>query len=121
MSKKILLIEDEKDFVIAVKSLLEASGFEAESADNGLDGLTKAKSQHFDLIVTDVMMPKMDGYKVCRMLKFDKKYRDIPVIMLTAKGQEADKITGEQCGADAYILKSGSPDILISKIKELLK
>jgi DNA-binding response OmpR family regulator len=73
------------------------------------------------MIILDVMMPKMDGYKMCAMLKFDKRYKDIPIIMLTAKAQEIDKLTGEQCGADAYLLKSQSPDVLIKKIKELMK
>ena len=121
MKNKILIIEDEKDFVTAISILLKAEGFEVSVATDGMQGLEKARETKFDLIITDVMMPKMDGFKLCRMIKFDSKHKDTPVIMLTAKGQEEDKFTGEQCGADAYILKSQSPDILIDKIKELLK
>lgn len=121
MKKKILLVEDEKDFVVAISTLLEVEGYEILVATDGMDGLEKAKSNVVDLIILDLMMPRMDGYKLCRMLKFDKKYRQTPVLMLTAKAQEHDRLTGEQCGADAYVLKSQNPDILIAKIKELLK
>ena len=121
MKNKILIIEDEKDFVTAVSVLLEAEGFEVSVATDGMQGLEKARQTKFDLIITDVMMPKMDGFKFCRMIKFDSKYKNTPVIMLTAKGQEEDRSAGEKCGADAYMLKSQSPDILINKIKELLK
>lgn len=121
MGKKILLVEDERDFITAVSALLEAEGFEVLTADNGMDGLAKAKANAVDLIILDVMMPKMDGYKVCAMLKFDKRYKNIPIIMLTAKAQEVDRLTGEQCGADAYLLKSQSPNTLIAKVKELIK
>ena len=121
MKKKILIIEDEKDFVTAVSVLLEAEGYELEIANDGMEGLNKVKASGFNLIIMDVMMPKMDGYKLCRLLKFDKKYKNIPIIMLSARCQDEDISTGGQCGADAYILKSNSPDVLISKVKELLK
>ena len=121
MKRKILLIEDEKDFITAATTLLEADGYEAVVANDGMEGLQKAKTAAFDLILLDLMMPKIDGYKVCRLLKFDKRYRATPIIMLTAKAQVQDRLTSEQCGADAYILKSQSPDVLLAKIKELLK
>lgn len=121
MKKKILIIEDEKDFVTAISVLIEAEGFEVFTASDGMEGLEKIRKGEFDLIITDVMMPKMDGFKLCRMIKFDSKHKHTPVLMLTAKGQEGDRITGEQCGADAYVLKSQSPDALISKIKEMIK
>lgn len=121
MKKKILLVEDERDFVVAVTAVLESEGYEVAVANDGKAGLQKAKADIFDLIILDVMIPKIDGYKVCRMLKFDKNYKDTPVLMLTAKVQEQDRLTGEQCGADAYVLKSQGPDALVGKIKELLK
>ena len=121
MKKKILIIEDAKDFVTAISVLLEAEGYEVSAASDGLAGLEKIRKGQYDLIITDVMMPKMDGFKLCRMIKFDSKHKDTPLLMLTAKGQESDVLTGEQCGADAYILKSQSPDTLIKKIKEMLK
>lgn len=119
--KKILIIEDEKDFISAIAALLEAEGYEISLANDGMEGLQKAKAAQYDLIIMDVMMPKMDGYKLCRMLKFDTKYKKTPVIMLTAKSQDQDRLTAEQCGSDAYILKSQNPDILISKIKQLFE
>lgn len=121
MRKKILLVEDEKDFIAAVGVLLESEGYEVLLAADGMEGLRKAKANPVDLIILDIMMPKMDGYKVCRMLKFDKKHKETPILILTAKAQEADKLMGEQCGADAYLLKSQSPDVLVSKVKELIK
>jgi len=119
-NKKILIVEDEKDFITAIKALLEAQGYGVSIANDGMQGLKKARSEAFDLIVMDVMMPKMDGYKLCRMLKFDDKYKSVPMIMLTARAQEEDRVTGQECGADAYILKSQNPDILLDKVKELL-
>jgi len=119
--KKILIIEDEKNFALALSELLKVEGFDVAVAENGLDGLQEIKANPVDLVILDVMMPKIDGYKVCRLIKFDKKYKSIPVILLTARCQDEDIAIGEQCGANAYILKSGSPDILILKVKELLK
>ncbi|OIO79043.1 MAG: two-component system response regulator [Candidatus Omnitrophica bacterium CG_4_8_14_3_um_filter_43_15] len=119
--KKILIVEDEKDFVIAISALLEAEEYEVTAATDGLEGLEKIKAHHYDLIIMDVMMPKMDGYKLSRMVKFDAKYAHTPIIMLTAKAQDQDRRTGEECGADAYVLKSQNPDVLLSKVKELIK
>ncbi len=80
-----------------------------------------AKGNLPDLVILDLMLPKIDGYKVCRMLKFDEKYKHIPVIMFSARAQETDKKLGEEVGADAYLVKPFEPEVLISKIKELLK
>jgi DNA-binding response OmpR family regulator len=120
MKKKILIIEDEKEFVVAIRALLESEGYEVLAAGDGLTGLHKAKKENPNLIILDVMMPKLDGYKVCRLLKFDIKYKDIPILMLTAKAQEQDKLIGMQCGADAYFLKSESPDGFLAKVKKFL-
>ncbi len=121
MTKKILLVDDEKDLVETVTFRLESSGYEVVSAYDGQEGLDKAKSEGPDLIILDLMLPKMDGYKVCRMLKFDGKYKDIPIIMFTARAQDSDKQMGEQVGADAYITKPFDPKALLGKIEELLK
>ena len=119
--KKILLVDDEKDMVYAVKLQLEANGLEVLTAYDGQEGLDKARGDKPDLIILDLMLPKIDGYKVCRMLKFDEKYRKIPVIMFTARVQKSDEKLALEVGADAYITKPFEPQILLKKIKELLK
>ena len=118
--KRILIVDDEVDLVELVKLRLEANGYEVMVAGDGQSGLDKARTEKPDLIVLDVMLPKIDGYKVCRMLKFDEKYRHIPIIMFTARAQESDRKTGEQVGADAYITKPFEPEALLSKMADLL-
>ena len=119
--KRILVVDDEVDLVNLVKMRLEANGYEAVGAYDGQEGLDKAKKEKPDLVILDLMLPKMDGYKVCRMLKFDEKYKKIPIIMFTARAQESDKKMGEEVGADAYITKPFEPEVLLTKIKELLE
>ena len=120
-TKRILIIEDTEDVVMLVKMYLESHRYEVITADDGQEGLEKAKSEKPDLIVLDLMLPKINGYKVCGLLKNDSRYTKIPVILFTAKAQEKDKKLGEEVGADAYITKPFEPEILLAKIKELLK
>jgi len=120
MAKRILVVDDETQLVEMVKMRLEASGYEVLSAYDGQEALDKARAEKPDLIVLDLMLPKLDGYKVCRMLKFDEKYKSIPIILFTARAQESDKEMGSQVGADAYMIKPFEPQVLLSKIKEFL-
>ena len=119
--KRILLVEDEEDMVYAVKLQLEANNYEVITASDGQEGLKKAKEEKPELIILDLMLPKMDGYKVCRLLKFDSNYKHIPIIMFTARAQDGDKRIGAEVGADAYITKPFDPSILLNKIENLLK
>ena len=119
--KRILLSEDEEDMVFAVTLQLEAAGYEVIKAGDGEEALRKARKEMPDLMILDVMMPKMDGYKVCRMLKYDNKYSKIPIIMFTARAQDSDRKMGKEVGADAYITKPFDPNVLLDKIRELLK
>jgi DNA-binding response OmpR family regulator len=121
MAKKILLVDDEPDLVEMVKMRLEVAGYEAITAYDGQEGLDKARKEKPDLIILDLMLPKMDGYKVCTMLKRDQRYMKIPIILFTARAQESDQKLGKEVGADAYITKPFEPQTLLSKIKELLK
>jgi len=121
MSRKILLVDDEKDLVDVVTMRLEANDYEVIVAYDGQEALDKAKNETPDLIILDLMLPKIDGYKVCRMLKFDKKYKKIPIILFSARAQEGDVKMGEDVGADAYITKPFEPQVLLDKIEELLK
>lgn len=120
MAKKILLIDDEPELLKAITICLKTSGYEVETAQDGVEGLEKAKDSKPDLIVLDILMPKMDGYEVCRLLKFDEKYKSIPVIMLTAKVQDIDKAMGKKVGADNYIAKPFEVQGLVDKIKKHL-
>ena len=120
IKKKILLVDDEKDLVETVSFRLKAFGYEVIPAYDGKEALEKAKKEKPDLIILDLMLPKIDGYKVCRMLKFDEKYKNIPVIMFTARAQESDKELGLQVGADEYITKPFDAKVLLEKIKDLL-
>jgi DNA-binding response OmpR family regulator len=117
----ILLVDDELDILAMLKMRLEANDFEVITAIDGLEALEKARNNKVALIILDLMLPKMDGYKVCRMLKFDERYRNIPVIILTARSQKIDKEMAEGVNADAYITKPFEPQELITKIQELLK
>ncbi len=119
--KKILVVDDEVDLVETIRFPLEAEGFNVLVAYNGEDALNQARTENPDLILLDIMLPKLDGYKVCRLLKFDERYRNIPIIMLTARAQEKDKIIGLETGADEYITKPFDMDKLLEKVKAYLK
>jgi len=121
LKKRILLIEDEVDMVYALTLQLEAINCEVLSAADGQMGLDMARKEKPDLIILDLMLPKMDGYKICRMLKFDERYKQIPIIMFTARVQDQDKKLGQEVGADAYITKPFDSKALLDKISMLLK
>jgi DNA-binding response OmpR family regulator len=119
--KRILVVDDEADILTMMSLRLKASGFEVITAENGTDGLRLAKELHPELIILDVMLPGIDGYQVCRLLKFDHNYKDIPIIMLTARSQEEDRFWGKRTGADYYLTKPFEFSDLLNKINELLK
>ena len=118
--KRILVVEDEAELVKAMEIRLKQSDYEILVAYNGQEGLEKARKEKPDLIVLDLMLSKMDGYKVCGLLKSDTRYSKIPIIMFTARAQESDKKMGEEVGADAYITKPFDYQVILSKIKELI-
>jgi two-component system alkaline phosphatase synthesis response regulator PhoP len=119
-AKKILVVDDEIDLVETLRFPLELEGYNVLVSHDGEDALNQARKEKPDLILLDLMLPKLDGYKVCRLLKFDERYKHIPVLMLTAKTQEKDKILGMETGADEYITKPFEMDYLIEKIKAYL-
>ena len=118
--KKILIVDDEQDIVESLKFVLEVSGFSCYCAYNGEDGLKMAKEIVPDLIILDVMMPKINGYKISRLLKFDAKYKDIPILMVTARSQDEDKLIGEETGVDEYITKPFELDEIVKKVEEYI-
>ena len=119
--KRILFIEDEKDLVRLVKVKLEESGYEVLAAHDGQEGLEKARTEKPDLIILDIMLPKMNGYEVCQLLKFDEKHWKIPIIMLTAKVEDRDKALGKETGANEYLTKPFDINNLLSVIGKCLK
>ncbi|MFH1985098.1 MAG: response regulator transcription factor [Pseudomonadota bacterium] len=122
MSKEtILAVDDEEDILELVRFNLTREGFRVITAETGEAALKLARSESIDLIILDLMLPGMDGLEVARRLKADDKYRHVPIIMLSAKGEEADIVTGLELGADDYMTKPFSPRILIARTKAVLR
>jgi len=121
MKETILIVEDEKDIVKMLDYNLKKEGFKTSSARNGEDAIGLAKKEGPDIIILDLMLPGIDGLEVCKILKNDTKTASIPIIMLTAKSQESDKIVGLELGADDYMTKPFSPRELIARIKAVLR
>jgi DNA-binding response OmpR family regulator len=121
MARKILVVDDEPQLVDLIKIRLEANGYEVIVAYDGREALERARREKIDLIILDLMLPKIDGYMVCGLLKKDTRHSAIPIIMLTAKIQKGDMKLGKEMGADAYITKPFDPKTLLSKVAELLK
>jgi len=121
ISHAILVVDDEEDLLELVRYTLSKEGHTISCAGTGEDALKQARKQPPDLIVLDLMLPGIDGMEVCRRLKGDSKTRDIPIIMLTAKSEETDVISGLDRGADDYITKPFSPRVLAARVKSLLR
>jgi phosphate regulon transcriptional regulator PhoB len=121
MKETILIVEDEKDITKMLEYNLQKEGYKTFSASDGEDALDEARRHHPGLILLDLMLPGMDGLEVCKELKSDTKTALIPIIMLTAKAQESDKVVGLELGADDYVTKPFSPRELIARIKAVLR
>jgi two-component system, OmpR family, alkaline phosphatase synthesis response regulator PhoP len=119
--ENILVVEDEEDILELVKYNLAKEGYRVSAAASGEAGLKTARNSLPDLIVLDLMLPGIDGLEVCKILKNDSKTQHIPVIMLTAKGEESDIITGLEIGADDYLPKPFSPKVLIARVRTVLR
>ena len=118
---RILLVDDEPSIVMMVGKRLEVSGFDVVIARDGAEGLQKAQTESPDLIILDLMLPKMNGYEVCTTLKQDSRYRNIPIVLFTAKAQQKDEDLGRQCGADGYLRKPFKAEELLGQIRILLQ
>ncbi len=112
--KRILIIEDERSIAELERDYLEINGFSVEIASSGEEGLEKAKYERFDLIILDLMLPKMDGFEICKQIRSEK---DIPILMVSAKNEDIDKIRGLGLGADDFITKPFSPGELVARVK----
>lgn len=121
MSKgKILVVDDEVNITQILEFSIGAEGYEVISAQNGEEAIDKARREQPDLIILDIMMPIIDGYEACRILKANPLTKNIPVVLLTAKGRDIDRRLGYEVGATDYIIKPFSPNKLIDRIHELL-
>jgi DNA-binding response OmpR family regulator len=119
--KKILVVDDEPDIVRLVDISLKLCNFEVQSAYSGAEALEKLKEGKPDLLLLDVMMPKMSGYEVCAAIRKDPALKDLPIIMLTAKGQKGDAEKGLESGADDYIIKPFDPYDLGERVSRFLQ
>jgi two-component system response regulator VicR len=120
-SPRILIVDDEPDLRSVLRFGLEAAGFEVLEAADGEQGLQMTCDLRPDLVVLDLMLPRMDGYKVCRALKFDDRYRQIPVFILSARSGETDRRLALDLGADAYVTKPYDMKDLLGRIAERLQ
>lgn len=117
----VLVVEDSLAQQEMIKDLLQASGLEITIANDGIEALQLVQENPFDLILLDIVMPKMNGYEVCRRIKSNPKTQDLPVVMCSAKGEEFDRYWGLKQGADAYIAKPFQPTELVGTVKQLLQ
>jgi len=119
--EKILIIEDEKNIVELLTFNLEQEGYRVTAAARGDEGLQKAKKEKPDLIILDLMLPEINGFEICKILKDDPQTVQIPIFMLTAKSTEADKVLGLELGADDYLTKPFSPREMLARVKTILR
>jgi DNA-binding response OmpR family regulator len=121
MKSKILIVEDEPDVIELIEFNLRAAGYDTAAATDGAEAIKKARSVFPDLIILDLMLPETDGFEVCKTLRRDPTTAAIPIVMLTAKAAEIDRVLGFELGADDYVVKPFSPRELVLRIKGLLR
>jgi len=120
MSKKILIVEDDPSFSRAINTIIQKEGYDVITATNGMTGLRMAQGEKPDLLILDVMLPGVDGFEICNRLRRDPPTATLPIIMLSAKGQDADKTMGLKVGANEYLTKPVDRALLLEKITSLL-
>ncbi|MCL5287892.1 MAG: response regulator, partial [Acidobacteria bacterium] len=118
---RILIIEDDRDIIELVRYNLEQEGFSLVSARDGLGGLEQVKKSPPDLLLLDLMLPKLSGLEICKAIRRDEKLNRLPILMLTARGDESDRVIGLELGADDYVTKPFSPRELVARVKALLR
>ena len=121
MTHNVLVVDDEPNIVLSLKFLISQQGYEVRTASNGEEALQALNEQVPDLILLDIMMPKPDGYEVCQKIRATPEWKDIAVIMLTAKGRDVEKQKGFAMGADDYITKPFSTQELVAKVRAILQ
>jgi DNA-binding response OmpR family regulator len=119
--KRALVVEDDPDIVELIDHYLRAEGFEVEAMGDGREALERLRSATFHLLILDLQLPGMDGLSLCAELRRDRRTRSLPVIMLTARGDESDRVVGLEVGADDYVVKPFSPKELVARVRALLR
>ena len=118
---RVLVVDDEPDLIRILEFGLKAAGYHVETASDGQEGLKKARELKPDIILLDLMLPKLDGYKVCRLLKFDERYKQIPIMILSARTQEGDQNLAHEMGANRFLTKPYEFAEILQHIQALLK
>ncbi len=121
MRQRIVIIEDEKDIVDLVRYNFRKEGFDIESFSSGKDGLEYVRKNPVDLVLLDIMLPDLDGIEICKRVRADERLKTLPIIFLTAKGEEIDRVVGLELGADDYVVKPFSPRELVARAKAVLR
>ncbi len=121
MTKQVLIVDDEQNILISLEYLMRREGYEVRVARDGEEGLRSLRDQPPDLVLLDVMMPKLNGFEVCQAIRADSALAGVRVLMLSAKGREAEIAKGLSIGADAYISKPFSTRDLVAKVKSMLE
>jgi two-component system phosphate regulon response regulator PhoB len=119
--QRIVIIEDEKDILDLVRYNFRKEGFEVESFTHGRNGLDFVRQNSADMLLLDIMLPDLDGMEICKQLRSDERLKNIPIIFLTAKGEEVDRVVGLEIGADDYVVKPFSPRELVARVKAVLR
>jgi two-component system alkaline phosphatase synthesis response regulator PhoP len=119
--QRVLIIEDERDIVELVRYNFRKEGFEVESFSRGRDGLEYLRRNQADLVLLDILLPDEDGFEICKRLRADERLKGLPVIFLTAKSEEMDRVLGLEIGADDYVVKPFSPRELVARVKAVLR
>jgi len=120
IAKSILIIEDDPSFSRAINHIVEKEGYDVSTASNGMTGLRMVRENPPDLLILDVMLPGLDGFEICSQLRSDPPTAELPIIMLSAKGQETDRETGLKVGASEYLTKPVNRELLLETISRLL-
>ena len=120
MNEKVLVVDDDPGIVRLMERFLKREGYEVITATNGVQALKKASSEKLNLIVLDLMLPGVDGFEVCHRLREEPNTADVPIIVLSGKGEDKDKEEASKVGADSYLIKSGDPTELYTHVRDLL-
>jgi DNA-binding response OmpR family regulator len=120
MAKSILVVDDEPNILLSLEFLMQQEGYEVRTATNGDEALLAVEEKQPDLILLDIMMPKIDGFEVCQKIRSNPKWKDIRIVILTAKGREVDQEKGLALGADDYVIKPFATKQLVKKVKTVL-
>jgi CheY-like chemotaxis protein len=120
MTKRILVVDDDEMVLMALEELLKPEGYEVHTVGSGAEALQKLEQNAYDLIMTDVIMPEMDGFELCRRIREKEKAREIPIMFLTAKTRDEDRVRGLEVGANLFLSKPISPDKLLAIVANTL-